>query len=438
MTGHEAWRLDKPAVSAHGGLVASQHYRASAIGAEVLAAGGNAVDAAVTTSFALGVLEPWMSGLGGGGLMRGHEAATRRTWGVDANMVAPQALDPADYPLTGGRAGDLFGWPAVKEDRNLRGHASMAVPGLVAGLALALERFGSWRWSDCLGPSIELAARGLEVDWYATLKIAAAARHLARYPESRRIYLPGGFPPAAEWGGPPPVIRLGRLGSTLERLAYAGPGDFYTGELSRELLADLQENGSALGPDDLAGYRAVLGAAGQQAYRDAWVHYAPGLSAGPSLARSLELLQQHPPEPWPGPDTYQGYATVLRQAYAERLTAMGDGEPDSCTTHIGVVDRHGNLVALTQTLLSVFGSKAVLPRTGVLMNNGIMWFDPRPGRPNSIAAGRRPLANMCPALVQRGDGLRAALGASGGRRILPAVLQLVSFLVDHRMDLDQA
>ena len=120
---------------------------------------------------------------------------------------------------------------------------------------------------------------------------------------------------------------------------------------------------------------------------------------------------------------------------------MGEGtggDPASCTSHLGVADRDGTVVALTQTLLSPFGAKVMLPQTGILMNNGIMWFDPRPGGPNSIAPGKRPLSNMCPTLVELADGRRAALGASGGRRILPAVAQLLSFLADFEMGPDDA
>ncbi len=117
--------------------------------------------------------------------------------------------------------------------------------------------------------------------------------------------------------------------------------------------------------------------------------------------------------------------------------ADGAKEP-SCTTHLSVVDAEGNMVALTQTIVSLFGSRVLLPQTGITMNNGIMWFDPRPGRPNSLAAGAHGLCNMCPMIVARDDGLRFALGASGGRKILPAVYQLVSFMVDHGMNVNAA
>jgi gamma-glutamyltranspeptidase/glutathione hydrolase len=439
--GFEAWQIRKPTLYARNGLVASQHWRASEIGAQVLREGGNAVDAALATSFAIGVLEPWMSGIGGGGFMLIHRAGESRSWCIDGGMIAPRALDPDDYPLTGEQAGDLFGWPQVVADRNLRGPLSMAVPGLVALQGLAHERFGSRDWTELLTPAIGLAEAGLEVDWYATLKIAAAAHDLTRDAESRRIYLPDGFPPAAEWGGAVPRIALGRLADTLRQLAETGPEAFYRGELARRLVADVRNQGGRMTPEDLADYRASLVEAGTLRYRDATVDHATGLSAGPSLAHALLALAERwrPASSRPNTEAYTAWVASLKQAYAERLAGMGHANPDSgCTTHISVVDREGNLVALTQTLLSVFGSRTVLPDTGILMNNGIMWFDPRPGRPNSIAPGRRPLANMCPTVIRRDDDLRVALGASGGRRIMPAVMQLGSLLIDYRYDLDAA
>ena len=181
-------------------------------------------------------------------------------------------------------------------------------------------------------------------------------------------------------------------------------------------------------------------------YSGATVHAAPGLTGGPSLERALGLLAERraaDPGAWPGNEASVAvaHADALSTAYAERLARLGhDAEAaiPACTTHLSVVDRDGNLVALTQTLLSLFGSRVMFPGTGVLMNNGVMWFDPRPGRPNSIAPGRRPMSNMCPVVVERTGGERFALGASGGRRIMPAVMQLVSFLADFDLGLDEA
>lgn len=160
------------------------------------------------------------------------------------------------------------------------------------------------------------------------------------------------------------------------------------------------------------------------------------------MRRTLEGLSRHDfGSRTPDAAAFVAYAQELRAAFDERLQTMGDvndpREP-GCTTHFNVVDRDGNMVAVTQTLLSVFGSRLVLPSTGILMNNGIFWFDPRPGVPNTLGPGKRPLTNMCP-VIARKDGRPAfALGGSGGRKIFPAVLQLTSMLVDYGMSLDEA
>src|SRR5690242_14603816 len=185
----------KAVVTSAGGIVASQSRQAASAGAAVLAAGGNAVDAAVATSFALGVLEPWMSGIGGGGYLVVAPGDGSPPQVVDCSMVAPAALDPRDYPLVGGTGPGGFGWPAVRDDRNLKGAPSVAVPGLVAGLGLALERFGTIDWPSALAPAIALAERGLPVDWFSTLSIAVEARELVAFDGARQVYLPDGLPP---------------------------------------------------------------------------------------------------------------------------------------------------------------------------------------------------------------------------------------------------
>src|SRR5262249_34667951 len=145
-----------------------------------LQAGGNAVDAAVATSFALGAVEPWMSGLGGGGCMLVWAPGEAAPVALDFGMVAPAGLDPADYPLTGEMSRELFDWPGVLEDRNVRGPLSICVPTLLAGIGLAHERFGTVPWAALVAPAVDFARQGLEIDWFAALTIANAARDLAR------------------------------------------------------------------------------------------------------------------------------------------------------------------------------------------------------------------------------------------------------------------
>ena len=439
---HETWTITKPAVESAGGLVASHHYLASEVGAEMLRAGGNAVDAAIAAGLAIGVVEPWMSGIGGIGYLLYRPAGEDRVWCVDMNTRAPAGIDPADYPLAEGVGGDPFGWPAVKDARNLEGYGAFCVPTYVDGAATALARFGTRSWAEALAPAIDLAERGMPCDWYATLRICLGAAGLTRFAESARIFLPGGVPPAQDWGGEMSRIVQGNLPKTLRRLSEAGPRDFYEGEIAASMIADVAAGGGRLEAAELAAVRTEVGEAARLDYRGGAVHTAPGLTAGPSLHQALRLLDASlRPGGRPGPDAYAAYADALAETYAWRLEKMGhDGleAAPTTTTHLSVVDREGNLVALTQTLLSMFGSRVTLPGTGILLNNSMVSFDPRPGRANSIAPGRRPLSNMCPAIVEREDGLGFAVGSSGGRRIMPAVLQYVSFLSDFGLSVDEA
>jgi gamma-glutamyltranspeptidase/glutathione hydrolase len=274
---------------------------------------------------------------------------------------------------------------------------------------------------------------------------------LRRYPASAAAYLVDGLPPNAQWGiKASGRLPQDRLKATLSYLAAEGARDFYQGDLARSIAADVQAGGGALSVEDLASFRAHGRVPLAIPYRGGKVYATPELTCGPTLAHALRLLQQRLQPGRDGPDAaaYAEYALALQSAYRERLQDMGDADgrralgaehlAPSCTTHFSVVDREGNMAAVTQTLLSTFGSKFVAPQSGITMNNGIMWFDPMPGGPNSLGPGKRCLTNYTPVLAQAADGRRLAVGASGGRRILPAVAQLLSFVMDYGMDLDTA
>jgi gamma-glutamyltranspeptidase/glutathione hydrolase len=432
----ETWTIGKAAVASEKGVVVAQNHRAARAGAELLAAGGNAVDAAVATAFALGVVEPWMSGIGGGGLLL-WAPASGPVEVVDFAMEAPARLDPRRYELTGAASASLFGWPQVEGDRNLEGWESILVPGSVDGLGLALERFGRKSLGEAIAPALRLAEEGMPLDWSTTLALTISAAELARYPASRAHYLPDGLPPVSGEAGER-RLALPALAATYRRLAAAGRRDFYEGALAATIAAELEAGGSPIRADDLARYRAEVKAPLGVDYRDVRVHLAPGLTGGPTLAAILAgLAARLRPGDEPDAHSYLAYADSCRDAFAERLARLGHAAGGN-TTHLSVVDRDGNIVALTNTLLSRFGSKVLLPRTGITMNNGVMWFDPVPGRPNAIAPGKRPLANMCPAVLTRRGAPWVGLGACGGRKIIPAVAQLVSFLVDFAMPLERA
>src|SRR5437868_913694 len=220
------WVVKKPVAVSRGGVVAAQNGVAAAIGAEVLAAGGSAVDAVVATAFALAVREPWNSGLGGIGFMVVQPPGGARAEVIDFGPISPVELDPAAYPLTGETKTELFTWPRVEGDRNMHGPLSFAIPSAVRGYALAVERFGRIAWRDLVAPAVALARAGLPVDWYVTLKTANAAEDLRRYDESRRVWLPDNLPPVCPSSGEPPALILGRLADRLLRLAGAGSGGF--------------------------------------------------------------------------------------------------------------------------------------------------------------------------------------------------------------------
>jgi gamma-glutamyltranspeptidase/glutathione hydrolase len=446
-------QIRKPAVVSKGGIVAAQSRKAAEVGAEVLAAGGNCVDAVIATGFALGVLEPWMSGLGGGGAMVLYRAREDRYEVIDYGMRAPLSLRPEDYPLSGdGDASDIFPWARVKEDRNLHGPSSIAVPGVAAGMEEAHRRHAKMPWRDLLAPAIKLADEGLLVDWWTTIMISSSAADLRRHPASSAAYLRDGLPPNPQWGIRSRVrLPQDRLKATLQHLAGSGARDFYEGDLAQSIATEIKAAGGTLSPEDLAAFRAHVREPLAIPYRGGTVYATPELTCGPTLAHALRLLQQELAAPsGSGPDAsaYASYVQALQSAYRERLKGMGDADgrralgaehlAPACTSHFSIVDRDGNMAAVTQTLLSPFGSKFVTPQSGITMNNGIMWFDPTPGGPNSLQAGKRCLTNYTPVVARAADGRRLGIGASGGRRIMPAVMQLLSFAMDYGMDLDAA
>ena len=330
------------------------------------------------------------------------------------------------------------------EDRNILGPHSVAVPGLVSGLSLAHRTYGRLPWGDLVQPAIALAERGLSLDWYGAMSLLVEAKGLDRFEATRSVYLPGGRVPQPFEEGVPVFLKLGRLIDTLKRLAAPdGPERFYRGDIAADLIRDLQAAGSKI---SLRRPRALPGA----------LHR----SGGDRLSRRQGLCAIRPdrrPDLEARADRMAGAPAERRRARSgalcdlcrERSTApiatglqnMGASDSEtrpSCTSHFCVADKDGNVVAWTQTLLSRFGSFVLSPSTGILMNNGIMWFDPVPGKPNSIRPGARPLSNMCPTVALSPKIGALALGASGGRKIMPSVAQILSFMLDFGMDLDRA
>ena len=435
----ETWTVHKKQVETTRGVVATQHFEAAEAGARVLEQGGNAMDAAVVSALVLSVVEPWLSGVGGGGLMLWAPGDGGTVDTLDFNVRASRNMDRSQYPLAGGRDGDWFDWPSVEDDRNLIGYSSICIPGAIAGFAAALEKHGTLSWADALAPAIEKAERGMRIDWFTSLCLAVDAQGLARFEHSAKLFLDNGRPRRVPNGQQVDYLPMPEKAAMLRRLAQAGARDFYEGEVAKSLLADLQAGGSVIDAEDLAGFAPRWAEARKGSYRDTDISVVPGLCGGPSL---LETLGKIEADLHPGATEAEAaaiYARAIRGTYEERLKTMGHaGAQGDCTSHVSVVDAEGSMVSLTNTLLSRFGSKVTLPGTGILMNNGMMWFDPREGVPNGIAPAARPLANMSPAILGREGRPAMAIGAAGGRQIFPCIAQLISYVTDRGMSLEEA
>jgi gamma-glutamyltranspeptidase/glutathione hydrolase len=435
------WHLSKPAASGRRGIVVSQVHAAAEAGVAILDAGGNAIDAAVATALALATAEPWNSGLGGIGFALVHRAGQEKADVVDFGPVAPGKLDASAFKLTGRIVRDLFAWPEVEGDANIHGPLSFAIPSSAAGYAHMHKQWGKLPLQEVMAPAIALAKRGLPQDWYTTLKIAASAAVLRKYEESARIYLPNGLPPIAPYQGVPGFLQQGRLADTLEYLSRAGLRDQYEGDIAAAIAADVKDMGGVLSAEDLRGCQARVRTAQQLPWRGHTLQLAGGLTAAPTMVRVLEQMTEVPVGQEPDATWYRALARAMKTAYAERLEGLGEADSnaaETCTTHLTVCDQDGTMVAMTTTLLSSMGSRVVLPKSGILLNNGVMWFDPRPGQPNSIAPGKRPLTNMSPVILRDGNRPWFAAGASGGRRILAAVTQVMNFVATFGMELSKA
>ena len=488
---HHGWRtVDRIEAVGERGIVATKSRHASEAGARMLAQGGNAMDAAIAAAFVSGVVEPMMSGVGGGGVMIVHDPADGQSYCVEFGMRSPALATPDCYELLDRQSTEVFKWRAVKDEENTVGYRSAAVPGAVAGFCLALERWGSLPLATVIQPAIELAANGIDSHWYHTLLAHKQRHHLRRFPASAAIFLEDGDAPnPLDIEGKAGRLVQADLARTLEQIAAEGPDAFYRGAIAGTIDADMRANNGLLRAEDLAAYQAVIRPALTIPYRDTTVATVPGPFGGVTMAQMLRILDGFDlaslglnsaaslhliaeasrlafadrftyladPEVVPTPFTgilAPEYIAERRAAIdpqralrplvagdpwryepggrpADTPPASGAGPAHSNTTHLCAADSSGLAISLTTTLMSSFGSAVTIPGTGILLNNGMSWFDPEPGRAASLAPSRRPLTNQTPAIVVDNAGPRFVVGASGGRRILDAVAQLIIKSVDY-------
>ena len=396
------------------GMVVAEHPRGAEVGARILERGGNAVDAAVATAFAMTVVEPFMSTIAGSGVMLVHRAKRGETIAVDFNAVAPLRAHPRMYKVVGGVSDALFPWPNVEGHANVFGHRSVAVPGSVAGLALALERYGTMSLDDVLAPAIEIARDGVVPDWYLALKHAQYLEELTAFRETARVYLRHGRsiyrPPSMQPGD---LVRYPDLAESLALIAKEGPDAFYRGAIAQAIEAEMVSGGGLITREDLGKYEVRVTPALTGQYRGLELAFSPGATGGTTALEMLNILAEFPPAKaaqaaTASVDALHVRAMACKQAFLDRFEHLGDpavvtapwarlvsrpyaadvaaeikrrrmaparrgpgaGQAVDCTTHIGAIDRQRNMVSLTHTAVSLWGSRLVVKGTGILLNNG--------------------------------------------------------------------
>jgi len=451
-------------------VVASNHPLASTAGVEMFARGGNAFDAAIATAFALTVVEPMMVSIFGAGMVLARDATGEIT-AVDNYAVAPKAATPDMYRPDDARGGEM---PTVGRENEV-GYKAVGVPGALRAWTTLVAERGTLPLGTVMGPAIRYAHDGYRASPYLVDCIAESAADLARFPASAAVFLPGGRPPAVG-----ATIQRADYARTLEAIARDGADQLYDGPVGETVCRDMAANGGLITMDDLRGYRIERRTPVRGTYREHEVVSVPPTSSGGThIVQGLNLLE--------GFDVARlGFGTVdgvhllaetLKLCFADRFAYMGDpafvdvpvaglvdkeyagqrrklidpsraqsftaGRPPGVggghdTTHLTVMDREGNVVAMTQTLHALFGSKVTVPGTGMLLNNNMWLFDPHPGRANSVAPGKRMLSSMSPTIVLRDGQPLMALGTPGGTRIFAAILQAIVNVLDHGMTLQQA
>lgn len=460
-----------PPLSTTGGVVATDEPIASRIGAEALAAGGNAVDAAAASAFALGVVNPTSSGIGGGGFAVVYLANEKKLYAIDFREIAPAALTPESFV----RDGTLD--PSLARTGGL----AVGIPGEVAGLEHLVTTLGRRSFRSAVQPAQELAARGFPASWLLSRAAVLMTPIVELGTPLRALLFPTGLP-LAEGA----IVRRPELADTLAVIGRRGRAGFYRGPVAADIISTVQSSGGVMTAEDLAGYRVIEREPLIGTWRGLRIATMPlPSSGGLILLEALGILEASKIDLAALGAGSSGYlhlvAEVLKHTFADRARFLGDADParlsegplldpqrlagiarridrnrvaphDSYgdrslgkagdapargdgTSHLCVIDADGNAVALTTTVNGYFGSKLRTPETDVVLNNQIDDFSLAPGVPNMfglvqsefnlVAPGKRPLSSMSPTLVLDGDRVVGCLGGSGGPRIISNTLQVL-------------
>jgi gamma-glutamyltranspeptidase/glutathione hydrolase len=459
----------KQPASGSRGMVVSNHPLASAAGAEMLAGGGNAIDAAIATLFALTVVEPMMVGIIGGGMAHIRLADGSHRF-IDGQSTAPLTVRPDTYRSKPGSAHDVFD---TVDDENLNGPKAVAVPGSLKAWCETLQRFGTMSLADVMQPAIKYASRGFPATPYLHECIVDGAEEMRKDAAISAIYLPNGKPLDAG-----DRVVQAEYAETLRYISRHGEAALYRGPLGDVLVDYMKAHGGFVSREDLTSYRTVERSPVRADYRG-WeiLGPPPPAASGVHIAQMLNILEGYDitASGFGTAETIHLLAEVLKIAFADRAAASGDpdfvGVPverltskgyakerrdaidpgraqkwgagvtqleSAHTTHMTAADAFGNVVATTQTINNLFGAKILIPGLGTVPNNYMNLYDPRPGHALSLAPGKRVTTSMSPMMALRDGRLVYALGLPGGKRIFPSALQALLNLIDHGMALQEA
>lgn len=458
----------RPASGALGVVVTNSPLGTTA-GSEMLASGGNAIDAAVAALLTLTVVEPMMVGIAGGGISHIRLADGRHVV-IDALSTAGAAMHPTMFkPVS-----DLPGrYMETQDRRNLVGPSAVAVPGNLRGWCLMQEKYGKLPFADVVEPALRAASRGFAVSHYLNGAIREHAHDLAADPEIARLMLPEGRP--AEPGS---RLVMGAYADSLRLIQAQGAAALHGGSLGQALVERVQTGGSDAGLltlEDLTTYRAVERDAIFGSYRGHTIAGPPPpASSGVHIAQMLNILENFDIRAigFGSAESLQLLAEVIRIGFEDRSLASGDpnfvdvpveryiskdyayscldrirNKPPAAapqlhesrdTTHLTVADRDGNIVAATHTINGLFGARIMVPGTGIIPNNYMLNYDPRPGKAMSIAPGKRVPTSMAPMIALKDGRPIFALGLPGAVRIFPSAMQAIINLIDHGMSLQEA
>ena len=480
--------LTKSEATAPKAMVVSKHPLATEAGIEVLRSGGNAMDAAIACCFATGVVEPNSATIGGGGYIVYQVGDNGGV--IGGHMPSSKQSRPDMFKLTGkdstGAIG--FGWAEVEGNANIEGYLSINVPGVVSAMCESHKLFGRLPFSEVIAPAIRLAREGFSPHWHNLYAFGLLSDMLYKYDELGRIFLPNGAMPIGDKAYPA-LLKQADLADTMEYIGHEGSKGFYEGDIANLIVKDIQSHEGILSREDFSTYKPFIWDKGLEVpYRNTIVRLPPHATAGITTAMTLKLMDRFDfkNSGHNSADSLHTFISAARLSYQDRYEYLGDpetidipwdgllsdeytdrrfkeigivvpelwqaGNPwieegreprtrfdastpilDDGTTHICVIDQDSNAVSFTNTVGSGFGSGIVPKGTGIVLNNGMSWFDPIPGRINSIMPNRWPLNNAAPALVLNSNGAVMSLGVTGGRRITNAISQIISNVIDFKM-----